>query len=76
MKKLERRHGRKNLNSIVHRLLLVIDMLLPGQDGIELVRKLRTTYTNISFIMISHVSNQPMIRTKYSLYEDISIIEE
>ena len=45
--------------------LVLVDLLLPGQDGIELVRKLSKEYPNISFIMISQVSNQPMITRAY-----------
>ena len=45
--------------------IVLVDLLLPGQDGIELVRKLSNEYSNISFIMISQVSNQPMITRAY-----------
>lgn len=45
--------------------IVLVDLLLPGQDGIELVRKLSKEYPGISFIMISQVSNQPMITRAY-----------
>lgn len=43
----------------------VIDLLLPGQDGVELIRKLRDLQPPISFVMISESSSQPMITQAY-----------
>ncbi len=43
----------------------VIDLLLPGQDGVELIRKLGDLEPPVSFIMISESSSQPMITQAY-----------
>lgn len=43
----------------------VIDLLLPGQDGVELIRKLSELQPPISFIMISESGSQPMITQAY-----------
>ena len=43
----------------------VIDLLLPGQDGVELIRKLGELQPPMSFIMISESSSQPMITQAY-----------
>lgn len=45
--------------------IAVIDLLLPGQDGVELIRKLKEQGLNVSFIMISESSSQPMITQAY-----------
>lgn len=45
--------------------IALIDMLLPGQDGVELIKALRTENMNTSFIMISQVKNEPMITRAY-----------
>ena len=45
--------------------IALVDLLMPGQDGIELVRKLCPSCPNTAFIMISQVSNQPMITRAY-----------
>jgi two-component system response regulator YcbB len=46
--------------------IAVIDLLLPGQDGVELIRKLREQQLPVSFIMISESSSQPMITQAYN----------
>lgn len=45
--------------------IALIDMLLPGQDGVELIKTLRTQTMTTSFIMISQVKNEPMITRAY-----------
>lgn len=45
--------------------IALIDMLLPGQDGVELIKTLRTQTLTTSFIMISQVKNEPMITRAY-----------
>lgn len=45
--------------------IALIDMLLPGQDGVELIKMLRAQDMNTSFIMISQVKNEPMITRAY-----------
>jgi two-component system response regulator YcbB len=46
--------------------IAVIDLLLPGQDGVELIRKLREQQLPVSFIMISESSSQTMITQAYN----------
>jgi two-component system response regulator YcbB len=46
--------------------IAVIDLLLPGQDGVELIRKLNEQRLPVSFIMISESSSQPMITQAYN----------
>lgn len=43
----------------------LIDLLLPGQDGIELIRRLKENGLETSFIMISESTSQPMITKAY-----------
>ncbi len=45
--------------------IAVIDLLLPGQDGVELIRKLKDQGLTASFIMISESRSQPMITQAY-----------
>jgi two-component system, response regulator YcbB len=45
--------------------IILIDLLLPGQDGIEIVRKLKTCGSDMQFIMISQVRNHHMISKAY-----------
>lgn len=60
--------------------IAIVDLLLPGQDGAELVRKLRTQVAT-SFIMISESSNQPMITQAYQhgiefyIHKPINVLE-
>ncbi len=46
--------------------IAVVDLLLPGQDGVELIRKLNEQRLPVSFIMISESSSQPMITQAYN----------
>ncbi|WP_371373975.1 response regulator [Sporomusa aerivorans] len=43
----------------------LIDLLLPGQDGIALIRRLKESGLETSFIMISESTSQPMITKAY-----------
>jgi len=45
--------------------IAIVDLLLPGQDGVEIIRKLREQQLPVSFIMISESSSQPMITQAY-----------
>jgi two-component system response regulator YcbB len=45
--------------------IVLIDLLLPGQDGIEIVRKLKVSGLDMQFIMISQVRNQHMVSKAY-----------
>jgi two-component system response regulator YcbB len=45
--------------------IVVVDLLLPGQCGIELTKKISNTNNEISFIMISSCSNKSIIAQAY-----------
>jgi two-component system response regulator YcbB len=47
--------------------------LLPGQDGVELIRKLKESGVETSFIMISESTSQPMITKAYKIGIDFYI---
>lgn len=61
--------------------IALIDMLLPGQDGVELIQRLSVEKLSISFIMISQVNSQPMITRAYEsgieffIHKPINVIE-
>ena len=45
--------------------LVLIDLLMPGKDGIQVVRELRERGSQAKFIMISQVSSKEMIAKAY-----------
>jgi two-component system response regulator YcbB len=45
--------------------IVLIDMLMPGKDGINLTREAKAIYPNIQYIMISQVSSKDMIAKAY-----------
>ena len=45
--------------------IALVDLLMPGQDGIELIRQLRKEHSQTSFIMISESDSQSMITQAY-----------
>lgn len=45
--------------------IALVDLLLPGQDGIELIKQLRRAQSQTSFIMISESDSQSMITQAY-----------
>lgn len=45
--------------------LVLVDLLMPGKDGISLVNEVKTMYPEIQFIMISQVSSKDMIGKAY-----------
>lgn len=60
--------------------IVLVDLLLPGQDGVELIKKLRD-HTPASFIMISESSSQQMITQAYEngieffIHKPINVLE-
>lgn len=46
--------------------IALVDVLLPGQDGISLINKLQAAGTNSSFIIISQVNSQQIVGNAYS----------
>lgn len=59
----------------------LVDLLLPGQDGVELIRKLKERGVETSFIMISESTSQPMITKAYEtgidfyIHKPINVLE-
>lgn len=54
--------------SVIHEFhpdIVVVDLLLPGQCGIELTKKISNTNNEVSFIMTSSCSNQSLITQAY-----------
>ncbi len=45
--------------------IVLVDLLMPTMDGIELVKKVNSIDNNISFVMISKVSDKEMIAQAY-----------
>lgn len=60
--------------------IVLVDLLLPGQDGVELIKKIRDQ-TLASFIMISESSSQQMITQAYEngieffIHKPINVLE-
>lgn len=50
---------------VSHADIVIIDLLMPGRDGIETVKSLRENDYNGRFIMISQVENKEMIGEAY-----------
>lgn len=46
--------------------MILIDLLMPGKDGIQVVRELRELGCRAKFIMISQVSSKEMVAKAYS----------
>ncbi len=46
--------------------LILVDLLMPGKDGIQVVRELREAGCRAKFIMLSQVSSKEMIAKAYS----------
>lgn len=45
--------------------LMLVDLLMPGKDGITLIKEVKELYKDIQFIMISQVSSKEMISKAY-----------
>lgn len=46
--------------------LILIDLLMPGKDGIQIVRELREAGCHAKFIMLSQVSDKDMVAKAYT----------
>lgn len=61
--------------------LVIIDFLMPGMDGISIVKKLKAVYSDMEFIMISQVSSKDMVEkaykygVEYYIYKPINALE-
>ncbi|TJX13254.1 response regulator [Tissierella creatinini] len=45
--------------------IVLVDLLMPGKDGISMVREIKSTIPEIQYIMISQVSSKEMISKAY-----------
>ena len=45
--------------------IVLVDLLMPGMDGISFIRKASTEFQDIAYIMLSQVSNKDMISSAY-----------
>lgn len=45
--------------------IIIVDLLMPGKDGIEVIKEIRSKYNNIKFVMISQVTSKDMIEKAY-----------
>ncbi|MBU5425559.1 response regulator [Tissierella pigra] len=60
-------NGNSGINEI-ERLkpdIVLVDLLMPGKDGISLVREAKMIYPDVQYIMISQVSSKDMISKAY-----------
>jgi two-component system, response regulator YcbB len=61
--------------------IVFVDLLLPGEDGIEIIKKLSSFCPSISFIMVSQASGEPMITQAYQcgvefyIHKPINVLE-
>lgn len=61
--------------------IALVDLLLPGQDGVKLIEKVRTAGTNTSFIMVSEATSEQLITQAYEagieffIHKPINVIE-
>ncbi|CCQ97076.1 YcbB domain protein [[Clostridium] ultunense Esp] len=79
----EERDGEKGIDRIRTIIpdIVLIDLLMPGIDGLRIVKQLKEEYPNIEFIMISQVSSKNMVEkayrygVEYYIYKPINAIE-
>lgn len=45
--------------------VIIVDLLMPGMDGISFVKKASKEFTDMAYIMLSQVSNKDMISSAY-----------
>ncbi len=45
--------------------IVIVDLLMPGKDGLTLVREYKSKYPHIQYIMLSQVSSKDMIAKAY-----------
>lgn len=61
--------------------IALIDLLLPGQDGVELIKHLASETPATSFIMISQVNSEPLVTRAYEsgieffIHKPINVLE-
>lgn len=61
--------------------IALVDLLLPGQDGVELIEKLSASSQNTSFIMVSQATSEQLITKAYEagieffIHKPINVLE-
>ncbi|WP_378953982.1 response regulator [Pelosinus sp. sgz500959] len=61
--------------------IALVDLLLPGQDGVELIEKVSASAMNTSFIMVSQATSEQLITKAYEagieffIHKPINILE-
>lgn len=61
--------------------IALVDLLLPGQDGVELIEKVSAAATNTSFIMVSQATSEQLITKAYEagieffIHKPINVLE-
>lgn len=61
--------------------IALVDLLLPGQDGVELIEKVSASAVNTSFIMVSQATSEQLITKAYEtgieffIHKPINVLE-
>ncbi len=61
--------------------IVLVDLLLPGQDGVELIEKVSASAINTSFIMVSQATSEQLITKAYEagieffIHKPINVLE-
>ena len=61
--------------------IALVDLLLPGQDGVELIEKVSSSAPNTSFIMVSQATSEQLVTKAYEagieffIHKPINILE-
>lgn len=57
----------------MHPDIVLVDLLMPGMDGIEFVRQARGRYPDLHFVMLSQVTSKDMVAEAYEAGVDFFI---
>ncbi len=79
----EATNGAKGYNEIQNSRpdLVLVDLLMPGKDGLSIVKDIKKNFPEIEFIMISQVSSKDMIGkaykygVEYYIYKPLNALE-
>ena len=53
--------------------IVMVDLLMPGMDGIEFVREAKKRFSNLRFVMLSQVTSKDMVADAYAAGVDFFI---